>query len=670
MAPAGSEASIARIVVATDGSPTAGRAVAWAAGEAHRSDAELVLLRVVAEPDAAAEAETAEQAREAAGPRGRAKVKVHDDPARGIVEGAEEEHADLLVVGNVGMGGRKEFLLANVPNRVSHLARCSVVIVNSVDGAGLRAERRRDESPEVEGRLLARAAYIGRVLAKHGLEERRAGGAGSMQERARRLRAALEELGPTFAKLGQILSTRPDLLPPEFADELARLQEDVAPLTEAEVVAVMERELSVPWEDVFASMDPNPLAAGTIGQVHRATLESGERVVLKVQRPAAEEAILRDVGLLDLFAEQAMSRVGLREIIDIPALVEHLSTSLRRELNFRLEAENIERMRAVLAPYARLAVPLVHGDLSTKRLLVMEEVEGVPLREAPKGEEARAAARELLEAYLGQVLTDGFFHADPHPGNLRWCEGKIYFLDLGMVGELDPELRELMLVLLLAFWREDPAFLTETMLMLSGDDASRVDLQGLEAEFATFLDRFRGDTLSQIQLGPMLEGLIEVASRHGVRLPAALALSGKAFGQMQLAVAELDPTLDPFSLVSGFLRRTLVGRIREQANPARVYYEAEKLRLRMSRIVEAIERATGARPGAKLQVEFRGAPELEAAILRTGMRLALGAATAAGIVATGLTVSSTRKDRRVAGAFGAVAAASAAWLGSDLVRRG
>jgi ubiquinone biosynthesis protein len=664
---------VKRIVVATDGSQTAGRAVAWASELARRYGAELVLLRVLGEPDADAEGRLEEQAQALEGVDVRAKVKVHPDASRGIVEGAEEEAADLLVVGNVGMGGRKEFLLGNVPNRVSHTARCSVVIVNTADGAAPSAPPSPEEEPEVEGRLLGRATYIARILAKHGLEERRAARArvtpASMHRRAQRLRAALEELGPTFAKLGQILSTRPDLLPPEFAGELAGLQEDVTPLSEAEVVQVMERELNVPWEDVFASIEATPLAAGTIGQVHRATLESGERVVVKVQRPNAEEEILRDLGLLDLFAEQAMTRSGLREVVDIPALVEHLSSSLRRELDFRQEARNIERMRTVLAPYARLAVPGLYADLSTSRLLVMEEVGGGPIRDAPKGPERKEAARQLLEAYYRQVLKDGFFHADPHPGNLRWWDGKIYFLDFGMVGELEPELRELMVVLLLAFWREDPAFLTEAMLMLSGEEGAKIDLAALEDDFAGFIQRFRGGKLSEIRLGPMLEGMIEIATRHGVPLPASLALSGKAFGQMQLAVAELDPDLDPFSIVTSFLLRTLGERVREQAAPERLYYEGQKLKLRLARIFEAIERATGARPGAKLQVEFRGAPELEDAILRVGRRLALGATSAAALVATAITAASETTASWIPGILGAVTAGLSGWLVLELMRQ-
>src|SRR5207253_804466 len=251
-------------------------------------------------------------------------------------------------------------------------------------------------SEKVEGRLLGRAVHIGRVMAKYGLREQRSDG--DLRDRARNLRHALEELGPTFAKLGQILSTRPDLLPPEFIDELSTLQDQVPPLTEAEVVSVMEEELGVPWEDVFESIDPQPLAAGTIGQVHTATLEGGERVVVKVQRPGARDEIMRDVGLLRLFAEKTESREALRRIVDLPAVVEHLASSLQRELDFEQEATNIDRMHEVLEPFSRLDAPHVHHRFTSKRLLVMELIPGGPVREAPQGPERTEAAAQLLEA--------------------------------------------------------------------------------------------------------------------------------------------------------------------------------------------------------------------------------------------------------------------------------
>src|SRR5205823_7178379 len=244
--------------------------------------------------------------------------------------------------------------------------------------------RRAAVTERVEGPLLGRATRIATVLAKHGLRERRSDE--PLRERARRLRAALEELGPTFAKIGQVLSTRPDLLPPEVIEELASLQDRVPPLAEAEVVAVMEEELGVPWEDVFAEIDPEPIAAGTIAQVHRARLESGDRVVVKVQRPTARDEIMRDVGLLRLFAEKAGNRPAYRELVDLPLVVEHLSASLERELDFRQEAANIEKVARILTPYRYLGVPRVHERLSTSRLLVLDEIGGVPVREAPAGE--------------------------------------------------------------------------------------------------------------------------------------------------------------------------------------------------------------------------------------------------------------------------------------------
>jgi len=293
----------------------------------------------------------------------------------------------------------------------------------------------------------------------------------------------------------------------------------------------------------------------------------------------------------------------------------------------------------------------------------------VPIREATDGPERREAARQLLEAFYRQILADGFFHADPHPGNLLWSQGRITFLDLGMVGELGPELRELLILLLLAFWRDDPKFLAEAVLMIAGEEQrSDLDLDALEGEFATFIERFRVSSLSDIRIAAMLDGMIEIAGRHGVRLPAALALSGKVFGQMQLAVAELDPTLDPFGVVSAFLLRNLGERLRAQANPQRLYYEGQKLRLRLNRFVEAVERAAGARPGSKLQVEFLGSSAIEQAIRSAGRRLALAAVAAAGLVGAATTAAADTSGW-IPAMLGVVAALFGGWLALDLARR-
>lgn len=529
------------------------------------------------------------------------------------------------------------------------------------------------DPPDVEGALLGRAAQIGEVLARYGLKELFADKTSPRtfrKERAARLRAALEELGPTFAKLGQILSTRPDLLPGEFIDELSTLQERVTPLSEEQVVAVMEEELGVPWEDVFDWIEPTPLAAGTIGQVHRARLENGDRVVVKVQRPQAGPDIYRDLGLLEIFARKTEGRPAFRQVVDLPAVIEHLSSSLRRELDFRQELMNIERMRAVLEPFSRLAVPGVYRDLSSARLLVLEEVQGGSLREAPPGDVRKEAARQLLESFYQQILNDGFFHADPHPGNLKWWNGTIYFLDLGMVGEVDQHTRELLLLVLMAFWRQDIPFLTDTMLMLSGEDQRvDIDLRALQAELGVLVARYAGASLKDIQLGPVLQGMTEIAARNEVQLPSALALTGKALAQMQLATAELDPHIDPLSVASAFVLRSMSGRMRDRLDGQFLLYEGQKLRLRATRIIEAVERLAGARPGAKLQVQFMGTERLEDTIRNAARRFSLALVAGTCIVATGITADSLVVGRWVPITLGVVGGVLGVGLVLDLLRR-
>jgi predicted unusual protein kinase regulating ubiquinone biosynthesis (AarF/ABC1/UbiB family)/nucleotide-binding universal stress UspA family protein len=674
---------IHRILVATDRSDTATRAVAWAAEMSEKYDADLLVLQVIApehlsgpagSAQGAAGAEGAEGqlaalTREVSGERGRALVVYDSDPAEAIVRTCETEDADLVVVGNVGMRDRTEFLLGSVPNRVSHNARCSVVIVNTASGRP-PVQAVPDDAAPTEGQLLGRAAHVAQVFARFGLGDMlHSGGDGAA--RARRFRDALEELGPTFAKLGQILSTRPDLLPAAVVAELATLQDHVTPLSEAEIVAVMEKELKVPWEDVFADIEPDPMASGTIAQVHRATLVGGERVVVKVQRPAAETQIRQDLGLLEMFAAKAARRPAFQQVTDLPAIIEHLSSSLLRELDFRNEAGNIERMRQVLAPFDRLGVPHVHTGLSTGRLLVMQEIQGVPVVSAPPGPLRREAARQLLEAYYQQVLTAGFFHADPHPGNLMWWDDRIYLLDLGMVGEVDAGLRESLLLLLLAFWQEDTDFLAEAMLGLAtGRPPAGFDQAAFQADLAGLLASYRHLSLRDLRLGPLLQQLTEISVRHRVALPSSLALIGKAFGQMQLTAAELDPTLDPFSIAGDFYLRQLIGRMRAAVNPRQLFYEGQKVRARAGRLLEGMERALGVRGGTGLQVELAGVQELTAAVRRAGRRIAIGLAAATAIVGTAVTASAAHPAAWAVTVFGAAAVLLTGGLVADLTGHG
>ncbi|MGH2725952.1 MAG: ABC1 kinase family protein [Actinomycetota bacterium] len=511
------------------------------------------------------------------------------------------------------------------------------------------------EHEQAPGTLIRRAGRIAAVMARNGLsdffgkEAEASGNIEAVHERARKFRDALQELGPTFSKLGQILSTRPDLLPPAFIQELSTLQQNVTPLTEEEVVGVIETELRVPWEDAFESIDPTPLAAGTIAQVHRAVLEDGDRVVVKVQRPTAAEEISTDLELLKVFAEATENRSAFRRMIDVPAIVQHLSEGLRRELDFRGEASNIARMGQILEPFSRLDVPKVYEPFTTPRLLVMEEIRGDAVRDAPEGSARREAARQLLESYYRQVLTEGFFHADPHPGNMIWRDDKIFFIDFGMVGELDAGLRDSLLMLVMALWQEDQQFAAEAILALAEQDGETHGVnEAFVADLGKIMERHRNLSLKEIELGPLLTELTAVALKHDVRLPASMALTAKALSQMQLAAAELDPTLDPFAVAGQYMFRHILGRVRARVAPGKMVYEMSKVQARMGRIFLALENLMGAAKGGRLQVQFRGTERLEESIRSAGRRLALslgaaatigGAALAADQAPTWLTVT-------------------------------
>ena len=648
------------IAVATDGSGTATHAVEWAATLAVARAARLHVVQVVTDEvsadDCAELGASLQESARSLEPGATASVVSGDTIAELIVAEAERVDADVLVVGNNGMRDRREFLLGNVANRVTHLARCTVTVVNTtIDGAmetepqatKVRNDRRAEEIVRVLGPTVLRA-LAGRVLHR-----------GADPDGPRRLREAFEQLGPTFGKLGQMLSTRPDIVSPEYIAELQALQSSVPPMTEAEVVGVMEHELGVPWEDVFGSIDPNHLAAGTIGQVHRATLADGHRVVVKVQRPNAETLIDEDLALLEAVVRPFAHAGRMRRVIDLPSVVEQLGESLRAELDFTREAENLDRMTETLAPFPHLAVPRCHHDLSSRRLLVMDEVDGVPLADAPSGPELEVAARELLQSFYQQVLEDGFFHADPHPGNLMWSDGSIWLLDLGMVGRLDDDARQQLLLLLLAFSQGDGFLLADLALELAGGGPPDLDRAEYEQALAGLAATIQGRSLGELHFAELFNQLAEISLRFGVPLPASMVLVGKAVGQVQLTVTELAPEVDPLEEATRFFGRSMVRRLIRRADPQQWLYRAEKMLYTVERVTEDL--ASNRHGPTPIQ-------HLERSIGHAGRTVALGlTAGLAWIATTAADASPARaRARRLAAV---VATASTAALAVDLSGR-
>ncbi|MQA73054.1 MAG: phosphotransferase [Solirubrobacterales bacterium] len=693
------------VAVATDGSAGAAVAVEWAASFARSIGAELVAIRVVAPTPGAATAdsgrrengatpadadaapigepadvraadelaageratmrEALENELPAQGLSARAVVETGDDVAVVILDAAKRAGADVVVIGSSGMRGRKQFLLGNVANRVTHLAACTVVVVNTATGEPV-AEQEPDS-----GALRARAREIGRILGPLGVRQLsgRMLRLGGDPEAPRHLREAFEQLGPTFGKLGQILSTRTDLISEEYIAELAALQSSVPPMSEAEVVAMMERELAVPWEDVFSSIDPEPLAAGTIGQVHRARMADGHRVVVKVQRPEAETIVERDLALLDLIVRPASRSGRLRRVIDVPSLADQISAALRAELDFGEEAHNIVRMGEIVGAYDRIAVPACHRELSTSRLLVMDEVvDGVPLLEAPEGPERTEAARQLMQAYYKQVLEEGFFHADPHPGNLLWADGAIWLLDLGMVGRLDAQTRRQLFLLLLAFAQGDVDLLADVSLDLGGvDDDHELQVDEYRRDIAEVMGGLRGRSLQEIQLVELLNQLTMISVRHGVPLPPAFVMVGKALAQVDGAVSALAPELDPVEEARRFFVRSISRRFVDRLDPQQLVYEAERLRYRAAQISEGLATVVGSRPGRQLEVRFTS-QRLEQKVVRAGRAVALGLSAGLTWVAATQASGSPAIDPRLSRALRGAAGGLSVWFAAELAR--
>ena len=387
--------------------------------------------------------------------------------------------------------------------------------------------------------------------------------------------SALEELGPTFSKLGQVLSTRPDLLPPEFIEELATLQDHVPPLTEEQVVRVMEQELGVPWEDVFETIEPKPLAAGTIGA--GAPRDARERRARRRQGAAPRRDARRSSRTSRCSScsrRRSATAPALKQVIDMQAVFEHLSESLHRELDFRAEAANIERMREVIAAVSRASTsPTCTTSCSTSRLLVMQEIQGVAIARRARGiPQRKEAARQLLESYYKQILTDGFFHADPHPGNLMWWNDTIYFLDFGMVGEVGAEMREQLMLLLMAFWQEDVEFLTDVSLMLRGRRPTSGPRRGRvpATTSATLMAKYR-DVLAPGHPARTDAPGDDARSRSATTFRCRRRSRSRARRSRRCSSrpAQLDPELDPFDVAGKFLMRRPHGADARSSTPRR-----------------------------------------------------------------------------------------------------
>jgi ubiquinone biosynthesis protein len=420
------------------------------------------------------------------------------------------------------------------------------------------------------------------------------------EEMARHLADDLEKLGPTFIKLGQLLSTRPDLLPMPFIDALARLQDKVGPFPYADVEAIITSELGVRLSKLFREFDKEPIAAASLGQVHRAWLRDGRPVAVKVQRPGIRERIQEDLEALDEIAQTLDKRTEMGARYQLSGMLHEFRRSLIKELDYRQEARNLAILRANLAQFDRIVVPAAIEDYTTGRVLTIEYIRGqkvTSINPVVRTElDGAALAEQLFQAYLRQILIDGFVHADPHPGNVFLTEDdRVALLDLGMVARVSPAMQEKLLQMLLAVseGRSDEA---ATIAISIGDvQQDYFDEAGFRRKVAELVAETQGASIEQIQVGRTILLVSRMSAESGIRVPSELTMLGKTLLNLDQVGRTLDPTFDPNASIRRNAAELTTERVRRSLSPGNFMASlielrdfAQRLPARVNRILDNV----------------------------------------------------------------------------------
>ena len=398
-------------------------------------------------------------------------------------------------------------------------------------------------------------------------------------------RLAMEELGPTFVKLGQLLAGRADIFAPEWITEFQRLHSHVPAVPFEALRPQLREDLGGEPEDVFARFDTEPLAAASIAQVHRAQLKDGTEVIVKIRRPGIQGIIESDLRLLGKLAGLAEANLPALKLYRPRQLVLEFARSLRREVDLAAECRNAERIALNFAAVPHLVVPRVYWAHTNERMNTQDFIDGIAgdqleLLTPEAGFDRKLLARRGAQAVLKMIVEDGFFHADPHPGNVFYLPGNVIaFIDFGMVGRLSPQRREELLQLLLGLVERDPQAVAEVLIDWAGDSGQQSDLlQGqtheqnlaqLESELEAFVDQYHGTELSQLSLGKMLTDVTTILREHHLALPSDLAMLVKAFISLEGMGRGLDPGFHMATEAMPLLRQLASERYRPRAMAAR-----------------------------------------------------------------------------------------------------
>ena len=522
-----------------------------------------------------------------------------------------------------------------------------------IDRAGSR-DARMFETMFLHRRHAGRYRQIVRVFLAHGLggliapfdpRGRRAAAAEAgppservSRRRARHLREALETLGPTFIKLGQILSTRADILSPIYIQELGRLQDNVRPDEPGLIRAVVEHELGAPIATLFAAFDDVPIAAASIGQVHWATLLDGREVVVKVQRPGVDRQIYGDLAILADVARVAEGRSRVLREHDVSGLVREFAWTIRAELDYLREARNADRFRRAFRDDLAIRIPAVCWELTTPKVLTQEYIAGIGIDEVDRlrtaGHDLAAVLATMIRMLAIGILDIGLFHADPHPGNFVVDDaGALVVYDFGLVGTVDERVREHLLLLALASAERDAARIVDEVIQLGAVPAGW-DRRAMERDVSHLVTQYVGVPLQELPLPMIVGDIMAMMRRHRLRLPSELALLAKTATQAEALGRRLDPELNVIELVEPTIRAAM----RRFYSPS---FWKERLRLRplevallgaslpghIQRILSRIDRND-----LTFHVHYDELPETIRSLNSMVNRLALAVLSAAGLI--------------------------------------
>ena len=453
----------------------------------------------------------------------------------------------------------------------------------------------------------------------------------------------LEKMGPTFVKLGQVLSGRPDLVAPAYLEALARLQDDVEPVPTEKIREVLQRELGTRPDRLFAWFDDKPLAAASLGQVHRARLRGEEReVVVKIQRPGIRDRIAKDLEALEAIAEMMDEHLEAGATVGFSDLLRQFRQTLATELDYRVEARNLVLFARNLEELESLVIPQPVMDLSTERVLTMDFIAGVRLDDlhpvALIDVDGTELARDLIEAYLKQILVDGVFHADPHQGNVYLTrDHRIALIDFGMVGYLNEDSQEKFLALVLALAENQAAEVAERAIEIAAD-GSKPDKEQFRREITTLMGRNSTASLGQLEVGRLLLELYKIAAACGLRVPPEISMLGKTLGQLEEIVGQLAPKLDTAEVIRDKAGELTARALASDLSPRKLLSNALDMKRFLAELPGDVRKVLNrlSEGDFRLNLDYQGTDRVTVALQEASNRLSAAIVIAALVVGAAL----------------------------------